>query len=710
MNSEAQAIPYPTRSRGLSGGSSRERALLYARRGYPYLPLFSVTLIALLLNAWGLSRAGYGNTYYAAAARSMTMSWKNFFFGAFDPGGFITVDKPPAFLWVGALSARIFGYSTWSILLPSAVAGAASVALLWLLVRRYFGTVAATVAGLVLALTPISVAVNRLNLPEPFLILLLLGAAAAVLRSLDSPRWWAWIAAAGALVGVAFNTKMLVGWMPGPAFVAAILVGVAGSWRVSWRSWLPRVALLGLVTFLVSASWLVAVDLWPTSQRPYIGGSSDNTVQDLVLNYNGIDRVEGTDQGFGNRPQNANGAGAQNNPLRGNPPAGAAPGGQPGAAGGQPGPANGAGGIIAGQPGPWRMFDAANGGQIAWFLPFAGLGALLALWSWRRDRLRRAQVLLWVGWVVTFGVIFSYAQGIYHSYYTSVMAPGIAALTGIGAVAAADLVRRERWWLAAAPAALVAAALAVQLKVAGRVPDFYGWLRPYAVVLAVAGLVVLAACLWRRRPPMIGLAVSIAGLLLLPAAWSFSETANASLNASLPQAGPRGGAAGRTFGSASFDDGTAALAQWLQANADPGARWQLVVSSSQNGSTLIAEYQVSVMAIGGFSGRDDAITADHFADLVASGDVRYVLATQQGFGGRGFTGPGAFGTNGGAAGGTLPNGAVPNATGQNAQGTTPGAGGQFNRSDGGQRQGAASSGAAPGVTGAGAAASGTLPN
>lgn len=714
MSSEVPAIPLPAEPRGVSGRSLRARALDYAPRVFPRVPLFSVTLISLLLNAWALSRVGYGNTYYAAAARSMTMSWKNFFFGAFDPGGFITVDKPPAFLWVDALSARIFGYSTWAILLPSAVAGAASVALLWLIVRRSFGPAAATVAGVVLALTPISVAVNRLNLPEPFLILMLVGAAGAVLRSLDSPRWWAWVATAAALVGLAFNTKMLVGWMPGPAFVLAILIGVTGSWRVSWRAWLPRVALLGVATLLVSASWLVVVDLWPASQRPYVGGSTDNTVYDLVLGYNGIDRVEGTDQGFGNRPPNGNAPAGQNNSARGVQPSpgGPAPGpgqaGQGGAPGG--GPPNGPGGIIAGRPGPWRMFDAANGGQIAWFLPFAGLGALAALWTWRRDPSKRAQAILWLGWVLTFGVVFSYAEGIYHSYYTSAMAPGVAALTGIGAVAAAGVVRRERWWLMAVPIALVAATVAVQLKVTGRFPDFYGWLRPYAVALAAAGALVLVGCLWRRKPPMIGLAVSLAGLLLLPAAWSLSETANASLNASLPQAGPRGGAAGRTFGSAAFDDGTAGLAQWLEANSDPEARWQLVTPSSQQGSTLIARYGLSVMALGGFNGRDQAIDVDGFAALVDNGDVRYVLTTQQGQAGRGFNAQNGVQPNGIQPNGALPDGAVPNPGRAGAQNAVPGAG----AAPGGvQRQPGAGalapSGPAPSGVGPNAAAPGGIP-
>jgi 4-amino-4-deoxy-L-arabinose transferase-like glycosyltransferase len=583
-------------------------------RWAPWAALSAVTGLALALNAWGLSQAGYGNTYYAAAARSMTMSWTNFLFGAFDPGGFITVDKPPAFLWVGALSARVFGYSSWSLLLPSAVAGASAVALLWSIMRSYFGTVAATIAAIVLALTPISVAVDRLNLPEPFFILALVGAAGAVLRSLDSRRWWAWVALAGVAVGVAFNTKMLAGWIPGPAMVAAVLVGVAGGWRASWRQWLPRLAVLGVVTLLVSASWMVVVDLWPASNRPYIGGSTNNTVQQLVFGYNGFERVEG--QGFG-------GGGAR-------PPANAARSGttQPRNGGGfgqgVPNGVRGAGGIIAGEPGPWRMFDAANGGQIAWFLPFAVLGGAFALWTWRRDRLRRAAVVLWLGWVLLYAGVFSYAQGIYHSYYTSALAPGVAALVGITFVSVLDAVRHERRWLAVA-AILVGVTLAVQLTVAGRVPEFYGWVRPFTIGLAVAGLVLLAYCLVRRGGPVVvGLALSVFGLLLLPAAWTFSVTAHASLNTTLPQAGPREGAAGSSFGSQAFDDGTRELAAWLQAHNDSTATWQLVVTSAQNASTLIADYGVSVMALGGFSGNDPAATLDELAGLVTQGEVRYV--------------------------------------------------------------------------------------
>lgn len=646
-----------------------ERAVSMRARFWHLTGLSGVVVLALMLNAWGLSKAGYGNTYYAAAVRSMTMSWKNFFFGAFDPGGFITVDKPPAFLWVGALSARVFGYSNWSILLPSAVAGAAAVGLLWLIVRRYFGATAATIAGLALALSPISVAVNRLNLPEPFLILALVGAAGAVLRSLESRRWWAWTALAGFLVGVAFNTKMLDAWIPGPALALALVVAVPTISRTSARQLLARLAVLGAATLVVSASWMVAVDAWPAPNRPYIGGSTDNTVLDLALGYNGFNRVEGqvsgggpgpaSNAGQGQRPPDgiddwrAQAPGAQPG-LQGPPGAAGGvqgPDGQPGQPGGQaapgrgglPGAFRGAGGIIAGIPGLWRMFDDANGGQIGWLLPFALGGGLVALWSWRRDPVRRAFAVLFLGWIALYGGIYSYAQGIYHAYYTSTMAPGVAALVGVGAVAVANAVRRDRRWLTVA-IGLVGLTVWAQLAIAGRTPDFYGWVRPLTVATALAGVAAMVLLAARRLPVASGVMLSVAGLLLLPAAWSWSASTNPSLNATLPQAGPQQGASGQTFGSQAFDDGTSELATWLKSHSDPGAEWQLVVSSSQNASTLIAEYKVSVMAMGGFSGTDNSITVAGFADLVSSGAVRYVLVGQ-----------------GGGSGGDAPGGALPGA-------------------------------------------------
>ena len=283
------------------------------------------------------------------------------------------------------------------------------------------------------------------------------------------------------------------------------------------------------------------------------------------------------------------------------------------------------------------MFDDANGGQIGWLLSFALGGGLVALWSWRRDPVRRAFAVLFLGWIALYGGIYSYAQGIYHAYYTSTMAPGVAALVGVGAVTVANAVRRDRRWLMVA-IGLVGLTVWTQLHIAGRTPDFYGWVRPLTVATALAGVAVVVVLALRRLPVASGVMLSVAGLLLLPAAWSWSASTNPSLNATLPQAGPQQGASGQTFGSAAFDDGTPQLAAWLKSHSDADATWQVVVSSSQNASTLIAEYKVSVMAMGGFSGTDNSITVAGFADLVSSGALRYVLVGQGGGGGVGAFG------------------------------------------------------------------------
>ena len=633
-----------------ASGMRRLRWPRICRAAVAWMPLAVVICLALWVNASSLSRAGYGNTYYAAAVRSMTMSWKNFFFGAFDPGGFITVDKPPVFLWVDAAAAHVFGYSSWSLLLPSAMAGAATVALLWLIVHRWFGVMAATIAAAVLALTPITVAVDRLNLPEPFYILALVGAAACLLRSLETRRWVLWVAAAGMLVGIAFNTKMLAAWIPGPAFALALVVGIRRPWLPAWKQLAARLTVLAVATLVVSLSWLLVVDAWPAAQRPFVGGSSDDTVANLALGYNGIGRVTG-----GSQPGSARGRVPPSPRVRPNassssprPPispqnrVGAAP--PPRATGGG---VLGAGGVIAGQPGWLRMFDSANAGQIAWFLPFALLGGLLLLSQSLRDPPRRAFAALWLGWVVLFAGVFSFTHGIYHSYYTAAIAPGIASLVGAGATSVVPLLRRHWSWVLV-PVAIVAVTMWVQLLIAGSEPGFYGWVWPFTVATAIAGILVLMVSRVWRIPPAFGIVLSITGLLLLPASWSWHEAAHTSMNATLPQAGPRQGLAASTFGSQAFDNGTTSLSRWLQVRRDPNARWDLAVMSAQNASTMIAQDGLSVMALGGFSGTDPVISTTRFADLVAIGEVRYVLAggggsiprAPRGFGGNPLGGPG----------------------------------------------------------------------
>ena len=561
----------------------------------PWVPLAGVSAVALILNTLHASENGFGNGYYAAAAKAMTRNLHNFFFVSFDPAGFISVDKPPVFLWIQATSVGIFGLSSWSLFLPSAIAGTASVALIWLSVRRYFGTLPATLAAMGLAVTPAAVIVNRLNMTEPFYVLALVGAAACTLRSLESNRWLAWTIAAGVLVGIAFNTKMLAGWIPGPAFALAIVVGVEGSWQTAWRDWMRRLAVLAVVTFAVSISWMMVVDLWPSSSRPYVGGSTNNTVRNLVLSYNGLERVELTP-----------------------PVPEPAPGRQPPTSVIVPMGSRDDAGLL-------RLFKNEHGNAIAWLLPFALISGIVSLWRWRDDRLRRAATVVWLGWVLLFGILFSFQEGLYHSYYTAALVPGVAALVGMGVVAADQLASLRRPWLLAG-LAMTLTTLAMQLVIAGRVDGFYEWLTPLTVGGVAFGLLVFVSALWGRNrlPAIAGLSITVAALLLLPAAWSSHETTHAQENTLIPLAGPR------ETSSRASEAGTAnmrLLGAWLRANRDPNTRWDVVLTSAVQGSFLAVEYDLSVMAVGGFSGLDPTISVEDFADLVEAGKVRYVLVT-----------------------------------------------------------------------------------
>ena len=613
----------------------------------PPAGLVVVTFVSFALNAWALSLNGLGNQYYAAATRSMTTSWSNFFFASLDPGGFITVDKPPVALWIAALSARVFGVNSWSLLLPSALAGAGAVALLWCIVRPRFGTVAATVAGLVLALSPVNVAVNRLNIPEPFLILFLVAAAWATLKAVEAggdvaerseaaarryrmpealrgTRTLWWVVAAGAFAGLAFNTKMLAAYIPGPALALSLVVGIAGIGASAWWDRAKRLAVLAVTTLVCSSLWIFAVDVL-AGAHPYIGGSTDDTVLDLVLGYNGLGRV--------------NGGGGM---------VGGGGGGGPGGVGGG-GPGGGAmggvGGIFGGAAGPWRLFSDAVGGQVAWLLPLAAVAAVASLWLWRHDRVRRAHVVLWSGWAALFALVFSRAEGTFHSYYTAALVPGVAALIGIGAAVVVPLVRRSWAWLGVLGAA-VAATVGLQFELSGRLPGFYAWTRGPLVLLAGGALAaVLFGLLTRHgRVVLAGVGVGLAALLVSPTAWAVSETANPVLNSTLPQAGPREGSAGSSFGSVS-SNGDPELAAWLEAHTGVET-WALVVGSAQTASGLIADQGVSVMALGGFMGTDRTLTVAEFADLVDAGAVRYVLVSG---GGRGGAGGGMGGMGGGSS-------------------------------------------------------------
>jgi 4-amino-4-deoxy-L-arabinose transferase-like glycosyltransferase len=632
-----------------------------AARGRPELIALGLLLAgtaALYLVELGAS--GYANTYYAAAVQSMTRSWEAFLFGSLDAGNVVTVDKPPASLWLMAASARIFGFSSWSMLVPQALCGVGSVAVLYAAVRRVAGWVPALLAGAVLALTPVAALMFRFNNPDALLVLLMVAAAYATVRAIERANT-RWLLLAGVFIGFAFLTKMMQGFIVLPALVLAYLVAApTGFWRRIRQLFAAAAAVL------VSAGWYVAlVELWPAGSRPYIGGSTDNSILELALGYNGLSRIFG--RGFGgNGSGAADPAGPPATAGSATPPAGFPDGG----VGGFPGGGGGSGGF-GGQAGLSRLFSAEIGGQIAWLLPAALVLLVAGLWLTRRrprtDRVR-ASLLVWGGWTVVTALVFSLAEGIFHPYYTVALAPGTAALIGIGGHQLWQ--HRGTWSGRLALAALVAGTGIWAWVLLDRSAEYLPWLR--WVILVAAGVTALALLVprgGRRWATTLALASVLTGIAA-PAAYAV-QTAATPHTGSIPSAGPtvtsgsgtaRFDGAGRTgaergvTGAGPADGGMAgarmagggpggnesvdpALVTLLQ---QAGTTWSAATVSGMGGASLALASDTTVMSIGGFSGSDPAPTLTQFQAYVAAGDVHYFVV-----GG----GPG-----GGAPGGTAGDG------------------------------------------------------
>ena len=590
-----------------------------------------------LLYLWNLTESGYGNSFYAAAVQSGTHSLKAWLFGSLDAGNVITVDKPPAALWVGTAFARVFGFSSFTVLAPQALMGVASVALLYFTVKRTSGPVAGLIAGTALAVTPVAVLMFRFNNPDALLVLLMVTAAYCVVRSLEkaSPLW---LALAGTAIGFAFLTKMGQAFLVLPAL--ALVYYIAAPTSVGKRL-LHLLGALGAV--IVSAGWYVAlVELWPASSRPYIGGSTNNSLLELALGYNGLGRIFGED--------------------RGGAPSGGGFGG-------------GGGARFGDETGLGRMFGTTFGGEISWLLPAALIALVAGLWltrSAKRTDLARAGLILWGGWLLVTGLVFSYMSGIIHQYYTVALAPAIGGLVGIGGY----LCWQRRAELAGrlGLGGMLVATGVWDYVLLNRTPTFHPWLK--FVILGV-GLVVAASVLLIGRS--LGRLVP-AVVLALVLAFGLGSSAYAASTAAESHTGPTptSGPGGAQFGGGMMRPGGAGQAggqrperpqgqggtatgqppggqgpggggQGEQSNSELNAllekttsTWAAAVNDSQSAAALELSTGKSVIGIGGWSGTDNAPTRAQFQQYVAEGKVGYYITGRQGgFGGGGSGSPAA---------------------------------------------------------------------
>jgi 4-amino-4-deoxy-L-arabinose transferase-like glycosyltransferase len=601
-----------------------------------------------LLYLWNLAASGWANAYYSAAVLAGTKSWAAFFFGSLDASNFITVDKAPGALWVMEISARLFGFNAWSVLAPQALEGIATVAIVYLAVRRWFGPAAGLLAGAVVALTPVAGLMFRFNNPDALLVLLITGVTYATLRAIENGRT-RWLMLAGALIGAGFLAKELQAFIIIPVLAAVYLF--AGPPSIGRR--IGQVLAAAVAVIVSSGWWIAAVELVPTASRPYIGGSQNNDLISLIFGYNGFGRLTGNESG------SIGGFGAL--------------------------------GSRWGLTGWNRLFNAQFGGQVSWLIPAAVilLGASLLL-TFRRPRtdIIRAAFLTWGGSLILTGAVFSFAQGIIHPYYTVALAPAIGALVGMGGAYLWQHRLESIPRLALAGAVGGTALWAFILL--GRSSSFVPSLRTGVLVAGLAAAVLIVGLSKASRNTALAIAaLGVVAVLAGPAAYTF-DTVSTAHSGAIPSAGPAvasgsapgggvaggggggrfgapGGALGGGFrggfpgggpnsafggggnpggnlgGGAGFLDSSrpaADLVSLLQANA---SRYTWVAATTRANSA--AGYELAtgdpVMAIGGFNGTDPAPTLAQFQQYVRDGKIHYFVG--------GGGGPGSSSTGGTAS-------------------------------------------------------------
>ncbi|MBC2182489.1 glycosyltransferase family 39 protein [Listeria sp. FSL L7-0233] len=605
-----------------------------------------IIVIAIFFNFYGIWNDDTVNPYYTAAVTSMVQNFHNFFYGAFDPAGFITVDKPPVALWLQAISALIFGVHGWSVILPQALAGVGSVILLYVLVKPRFGAWAARITALIMALTPIAVAVTRTNNMDAILVFILLLATYFLFKAVNRAKI-GWLLLAFGLIGVGFNVKMLQAFMVVPAFLLFYFIAV----KLNWRKKLIQLAIALILMLGVSVSWAVVVDQTAASERPYVGSSQTNSVLELAFGYNGMERLLGQETGTGNGGGNMEMAGPPSNnttdssnttpptPPSGSIQDGAGGGGTPPQGnngtpptGGPSKTANGGTGskmtgstgmFGTGNAGPLRLFQTALGDQISWFLPLAIIGMLAIFLAYRNENKRiyqlnskQKEMVFWAAWLVPVAGFFSIA-GFFHHYYLIMLAPPIAVLSGAGLVALFRLyLDKENWQKFLLPTTITLTGALQAFFVANYLPIL-------AAIIGIAALAVsiLLIAIRQSHTKLAAkiTAIALAILLIAPTYWSLTPILYGG-NSSLPEAGPQlKQSSGGGFADASVDSG---LISYLQKN-NTGETYLFGTTDATTAGPYIIKTKEAVMALGGFNGTDPTLTVKQLKQMIQSGEIKY---------------------------------------------------------------------------------------
>ncbi|MEZ0537738.1 glycosyltransferase family 39 protein [Caldicellulosiruptoraceae bacterium PP1] len=660
------------------------------KNNYHKIALLLIMMLTGFLSFYAVTQEGYVNTYYTAAVKSMLTSWKNFFFASFDPGGFVTVDKPAFGLWLQAISAFIFGVHGWSVVLPEALCAVISVAVIYHIMQRSFGKAAGLISALILSITPILIAVSRTNNLDSSLVLVLLLATWALIVASERESF-KHLALSMILVGIGFNIKMLQAFMVLPAFYLVYLFTT----NIKIKEKIKHLVAATAILLTVSFSWAILVDSIPANNRPYIGSSKTNSVIELALGYNGIQRLLGNTMNGNNRPNininnnvsnnqtinqnnsiqnmpvppnwnnNQNGSQSSNNNMvqtpnsnmsqsntnenMPNPPPNLQNGNNGRSFmdrgfGGQNG-FGGPGGIGEnGQKGILRIFNQNLAGQISWFIPLSLFGILILILRVRKKdvnlrNLYLRHLILWSAWLIPMIIFFSIA-GFYHRYYLSMLAPGIAALTGIGIVEMWKAYMQSGWNFMLLPISLFSNAL-VQILIVSRYNEWSKYLIPIiaiSTVIAVLGLIIIRILKmdYLNKTIKTLIALGLVGLLVSPAIWSYTPIMYGS-QTTLPIAGPELNSQrginmsmntqvsnSNKIKQNSEDIVSSKLIDFLLKNRN-GEKYIVAVQNANSAAPIILKTGLPVMAIGGFSGSDNILTVEKLKQMVKNGEIRFIM-------------------------------------------------------------------------------------
>lgn len=611
--------------------------------------LIGIAVLAAFLNIYNIWKDKYANAYYTSAVASMMQSFHNFFFASFDPAGFVTVDKPPVTFWVQTIFAYIFGLHGWSVVLPQALAGIGSVLLIYVLVKPSFGRTAARFSSLIVACTPIAVAVSRTNNVDSLLVFTLLLATWLLFRAIRNEKW-SWAVAAFAVIGIAFNEKMLEAYMVLPAFYLFYLV----AFKTNWKKKLGVLAGATVIMLTISLSWAIVVDAIPKDSRPYVGSSQTNSVLELAFGYNGISRLTGNGVGVpgggfkaGDRTNQQQLQTMQTQNGGGPMPPGFNPDLNGKRFGGTQGP-QGGGMFNTGQPGPLRLFQTALSGQISWLLPlvgFACIGLLAGVRKGKKLTAKQQESIFWLAWLLPVMAFFSVAS-FFHQYYLIMLAPPIAVLAGAGWVELWKLYRRKEGWKSwILPTGLLAATL-FQLYVLQPYIQVIG--TGWSIGIGASGIGLSLVLLLVRSKKQIAYVAALSGMLVLLAAplyWAATPLLYGD-NSMMPAAGPENlsgrGMPGSGRGMPGMGEGNmnTKLLDYVTKN-NTGETYLFATTNAGTAESYIIETGKAVMAMGGFSGSDPILTVDKLKQMVEKKEVKFFLISSGTSGGPGgFGGPG----------------------------------------------------------------------